>query len=52
MSASLVVRFSDRLSMVSVRAGPHNGYVTERVQNSAAKCPRLGSERNGIYAVT
>ena len=36
---SIYVRFrliSDRLSVMLVRAEPHKGYVTERVQSSAA----------------
>ena len=35
---SLYGRTSDGLSLVFVRAGPHKGYVTERVQSSVAWC--------------
>ena len=35
-SASFSGHISDGLSVVSVRAEPHKGYVTERVRSSAA----------------
>ena len=35
-SVSLFGHISDRLSVVSVRAEPHKGYVTERVWSSVA----------------
>ena len=35
-SASFSGHISDGLSVVSVSAEPHKGYVTERVQSSAA----------------
>ena len=35
---SLVGHFCDGLSMVSVRAQPHNAYISERVGSSAAHC--------------
>ena len=39
-SVSFSGHISDGLSVVSVRE-PHKGYVTERVQSSAAKCQSL-----------
>ena len=45
-SVSLVGHISDRLSMVSVRAEPHKGYVAQKVQSSVAYipvAPRLGT---------
>ena len=40
-SVSFSGHISDGLSVVSVRAEPHKGYVTERVRSSAAQCQSL-----------
>ena len=42
-SVSFSGHISDGLSVVLVRAKPHKGYVTEKVQRLAAYCPKLGS---------
>ena len=44
---------SDRLSVVSVRAEPKNGYVTERVRNSSAQCQKAwlqGYGKSGLLS--
>ena len=53
-SLSLVVNLTDRLSLVSVRADPHRGYVNERVWSSAAKCQSLAPRgmKNLVTEVT
>ena len=50
MSIHLLGHFSDRLSVVSVGAEPHKGYVAKRVQSSVLKCQRLCSRTWKIWS--
>ena len=43
MSVSFSGHISDGLSVVSVRANPHKGYVTERVGSLVAQCQKVRS---------